>query len=140
MVKELDVAAVTDNLDTVMQFVDDILKDMDCSPKIQMQIELAVEEIFVNIANYAYQPETGNAAVRVETDPERSVINITFTDSGKPYDPLAKEDPDVTLPIEKRRIGGLGIYLVKNKMDNVSYEYRDGRNVLTIEKKVAGRL
>ena len=139
MVKELDIAAVTDNLDIVLQFVDEVLKDMNCSPKIQMQIDLAVEEVFVNIANYAYQPETGNAAVRVETDPERSGIVITFTDSGKPYNPLAREDPDVTLPIGQRKIGGLGIYLVKSKMDHVSYEYRDGMNVLTIEKKVEGQ-
>ena len=134
MVKELDIEALVDNLDAVLAFVDEQLEGTECPPKIQMQIDLAVEEIFVNIANYAYQPETGSAAVRVEVKPDGSAVSITFIDRGMPYDPLAKEDPDVTIPTEQREIGGLGIFLVKKTMDDVRYEYVNGSNILTIIK------
>ena len=132
--KELDIEALVDNLDAVLAFVDEQLEKADCPLKIQMQIDLAVEEIFVNIANYAYQPETGPAIVRVEVRPDASAVSITFIDHGVPYDPLAKADPDVTLPTERREIGGLGIFLVKKTMDDVRYEYVNGSNILTIVK------
>lgn len=132
--KELEIAAITDNLDEVLAFVDGQLEAADCSVKIQMQIDLAVEEIFVNIASYAYQPETGPATVRVEVKPDGSAVIITFIDHGVPYDPLAKEDPDVTLSTEDRAIGGLGIFLVKKNMDDIRYEYKNGSNILTIVK------
>jgi len=132
--KELEIAAITDNLDEVLAFVDGQLEAADCSVKIQMQIDLAVEEIFVNIASYAYQPETGPATVRVEVKPDGSAVIITFIDHGVPYDPLAKEDPDVTLSTEDRAIGGLGIFLVKENMDDIRYEYKNGSNILTIVK------
>lgn len=132
--KELEIAAITDNLDEVLAFVDGQLEAADCSVKIQMQIDLAVEEIFVNIASYAYQPETGPATVRVEVTPDGSAVIITFIDHGVPYDPLAKEDPDVTLSTEDRAIGGLGIFLVKKNMDDIRYEYKNGNNILTIVK------
>ena len=99
-----------------------------------MQIDVAVEEIFVNIAHYAYAPEVGSTTVQVETASEPRRVTITFMDRGVPYDPLAKPDPDVTFSAEERQIGGLGIYMVKMSMDDVRYEYRDGQNVLTIEK------
>ena len=134
--KELEIEALVDNLDTVLAFVDEQLEEMDCPPKIQMQIELAAEEVFVNIANYAYQPETGNATVRVETDAERQTVTITFMDRGVPYDPLTKEDPDITQSANERQIGGLGIFLVKQAMDHVSYLYQDGLNILTFEKEI----
>ena len=132
--KELDITAVLENLDTVLQFVDTHLEQADCSPKIQMQIDLAVEEIFVNIANYAYHPETGPATVRVDVRPDGSAVTITFIDWGVHYDPLAKEDPDVTLSAEERKIGGLGVFLVKNTMDDITYNYEDGKNILTLKK------
>lgn len=132
--KELDIAAVTENLSAVLQFVDTQLELSGCSAKIQMQIDLAVEEIFVNIASYAYHPETGPATVRVEVKPDGSAVTITFIDHGVPYDPLAREDPDVTLPSERRQIGGLGIFLVKQNMDDIQYEYVDGSNILTLKK------
>ena len=102
--------------------------------KAQMQIELAVEEIFVNIAKYAYSPEVGRAKVRVELEQDPLKVIITFIDQGMPYDPLAKEDPDVTLSAEQRDIGGLGIFLTKQTMDDVEYEYKEGQNILTIKK------
>ena len=132
--KELEIEAIAENLSEVLAFVDEQLEAADCPMKIQMQIDIAVEEIFVNIAHYAYKPGTGKAVVRVETLPDPPSVDITFIDNGIPYDPLAKEDPDITLSAEERPIGGLGIYLVKTTMDSVAYEHKDGQNVLTIEK------
>ena len=137
LMKELTIEADVNNLDEVITFVDEQLEAHDCSIKIQTQIDIAVEELFVNIAHYAYQPETGQATVRVEIQEDPLAAIITFIDSGMPYDPLARPDPDVTLPAEEREIGGLGIYMVKKSMDNVIYEYKDGRNVLTIRKNLS---
>ena len=131
---ELDVEATVDNLDTVTAFINRFLEEEDCPMKAQMQIELAVEEIFVNIAKYAYSPEVGRAKVRVELEQDPLKVIITFIDQGMPYDPLAKEDPDVTLSAEQREIGGLGIFLTKQTMDDVEYEYKEGHNILTIKK------
>ena len=135
--KELVVEAGLDQLDRVLDFVNAQLEEADCPPKAQMQLAIAVEEIFVNIAHYAYAPGSGEATIRVEPgdgDTPRSVV-LTFTDSGTPFDPLAKPDPDVTLPAEERGIGGLGIYMVKKSMDEVHYAYRDGKNILTMIKR-----
>ena len=134
--KELTLDATVENLDTVISFVDEELEKMECSMKTQMQIDVAVEEIFVNIAHYAYTPDTGKATIRLETSEDPKSIAITFIDSGVPYDPLAKPDPDVTLSAEERQIGGLGIYMVKKSMDDMKYEYKDGHNVLTIRKNI----
>lgn len=133
--KEITVKAADDELDNVIAFVTGELEAYDCPMKTQMQIEVAVEELFVNIAHYAYAPETGNATIQVDISDSREAA-ITFIDSGTPYDPLAKPDPDVTLSAEERQIGGLGIYMVKKSMDDVRYEYRDGKNILTIVKKL----
>ena len=135
--KELNIEAKVENLDEVLEFVDAELEARDCSMKIQTQLDVAVEELFVNIAHYAYKPETGMATIRIEFIEEPLSIVITFIDSGKPYDPLAREDPDVTLSAEERQIGGLGIYLVKKTMDDVIYKYEDGKNILTIKKTLA---
>ncbi len=133
---ELEVEAVEENLEQVQAFVDEQLEAADCSPKSQMQIGLAVEEIFVNIARYAYAPEKGRATVRVEVSDAPVVVTITFMDHGQPYDPLAKEDPDVTLSASERAIGGLGIFIAKKTMDNVLYEYKDGQNILKLKKNL----
>ncbi len=134
--KELTLEASADNLERALAFADAELEAAGCSAKTKMQIDVAVEEIFVNIANYAYAPDTGSVTVRAETlsDPKR--IRITFADGGVPYDPLSRPDPDVTLSAEERQIGGLGIFMVKKSMDDVSYEYRDGKNILTITKNL----
>ena len=132
----LNISAEVKNLDTVLAFVDEQLEKYGCSQKIQMQIDIAVEEIFVNIANYAYNPEIGSAGISVEIQEEPLAVIITFTDGGVPYDPLKKPDPDVTLSAEERQIGGLGIYMVKKSMDDISYEYKDGKNILTIKKNL----
>lgn len=126
--------AVLDQLDDVLAFVDEQLDLIDCPMKSRMQVQIAAEEIFVNIASYAYQPGTGKADILVETAKNPRSVTITFKDRGVPYDPLAKEDPDISLSAEDRPIGGLGIFMTKKSMDEMKYEYRDGQNVLTIRK------
>ena len=101
-----------------------------------MQIDIAIDELFGNIAHYAYHPEVGNATVRVEVMEEPLAVIITFIDGGMPYDPLTTVDPDITLSAEERQIGGLGIYMVKKAMDEITYEYKDGKNILSIKKKL----
>ena len=131
---DLEVEASVDQLQRVIDYVDAHLEAVSCPPKAQMQMQLAVEEIFVNIASYAYAPGIGKATVRVEVSGDPVTVSITFIDRGIPYDPLKKEDPDVTLPAGERRIGGLGIFMTKKIMDDVTYEYRDGQNILTLKK------
>ena len=132
--KEIDITAVVENLSTVIDFVDEQLQAANCPMKIQMQIDVAVEEIFVNICNYAYSPDVGPATVRVSITDQPPMVDITFIDNGVPYDPLKREDPDISLSAEQRGIGGLGIFIVKKSMDDVKYEYRDGHNILTLKK------
>ena len=132
--RELSVEAITDNLEKVIGFVNTHLENADCPPKAQMQIDLAVEEIFVNIANYAYSPNTGKATVRVEASPDAATV--VFSDRGIPYNPLEKKDPDISLSAEKRDVGGLGIFMTKKVMDEVLYEYRNGQNILTMKKNL----
>ena len=133
---ELVIEAVPENLEEVLAFLGERLETADCAPKARMQLEVAVEEIFVNIASYAYNPEKGKATVRVEVSGDPLGVTITFIDHGVPYDPLAKEDPDVTLSAEERSIGGLGIFMTKQLMDDVLYEYKDGQNILRIKKSI----
>ena len=133
--EELILPAKVENLDEVQAFVGERVGE-DCSPKAQMQLDLAVEEIFVNIANYAYAPGEGKAAVRVQVSEEPRRVDVTFRDRGVPYNPLEKEDPDVTALAAERKLGGLGIFLTKQLMDEVQYEYRDGQNVLTLTKRI----
>lgn len=132
--KDITVDATLDNLEVVQNFVSEELESQGCSMKVMMQIEIAVEEIYVNIVHYAYNPEIGKATIRCEVTDDPMQVIIQFLDSGVPFDPLAKEDADITLSAEERQIGGLGIFMVKQSMDEVSYEYTEGKNVLTIRK------
>ena len=134
--KELTVEAKTTNIEAVTNFVNEQLEALDCPKKAQMQIDIAIDELFGNIAHYAYNPEIGQATVRVEVVENPLAVTITFIDNGVPYDPLAKADPDTTLSAEEREIGGLGIYMVKKSMDDITYEYRDGQNILAIKKNL----
>ncbi len=134
--KELTIEATPENVDRAIEFVDEMLEKYGCGMKEQMAIDVAVDELFANIAHYAYNPETGYATVRVDVVEEPLAVEITFVDNGIPYDPLAKLDPDTTLSIEDREIGGMGIFIVKKSMDSVNYEYKDGKNILTIKKKL----
>ena len=135
-IKELTLEATPENVDRVIEFIDEILEEYGGELKEQMAIDVAVDELFTNIAHYAYNSETGYATVKVEVIKEPLSVKITFVDGGKPYDPLAKEDPDTTQSIEDREIGGMGILIVKKSMDAVNYEYKDGKNILTIKKNL----
>ena len=136
MVKELTLEAKVANLQQVLDFVDENLKSMRCPMKILMQIDVAVEEIYVNVASYAYAPNTGSVTIQMELQEHPRTVVITFIDSGIPYNPLAKADPDVTLSAAERAIGGLGIYMVKKSMDKMEYEYTDQKNVLKMYKNI----
>lgn len=134
--RELTIDAAVENIEKVTAFVDEQLEMLECPMKAQMQIDIAIDELFGNIAHYAYNPEVGPATVRVEVVEEPLSVVITFIDNGVPYDPLKKDDPDITLSAEEREIGGLGIYMVKKTMDEISYEYNDGQNILKIRKHI----
>ena len=134
--KELIVEADRMNLPQVQMFIDEQLEEAGCPMATQITIDIAVEELFVNIANYAYGDGNGKAVVQVSVHEEPLSVEITFIDNGVQYDPLAKADPDTTLSAKERKKGGLGIFMVKNTMDNVSYEYKDGKNILTIKKNL----
>ena len=135
--KELTLDATIENVTAVTSFVDEQLERLGCPLESQAQIDIAIDELFSNIAYYAYNPETGPATVRVEVIEEPLSVEITFIDSGVQYNPLAKDDPDISLALDERGIGGLGIYIVKNSMDDVSYEYKDGKNILRIRKTIS---
>lgn len=134
--KELTIAAKVENIEAVTDFVNEQLEALDCPMKAQTQIDIAIDELFGNIAHYAYNPEIGKATVRVEVIEDPLAVTITFIDNGVPYDPLAKADPNTTLSAEEREIGGLGIYMVKKSMDEITYEYKDGQNILAIKKNL----
>ena len=136
MMKELTVDAAIENIPAVTAFVEEQLEQYNCPMKAQMQIDIAIDELFSNIAQYAYTPKTGKATVRVEVTENPMAVVITFIDNGVPYDPLAKADPNVSLPADERQIGGLGIFMVKKSMDEISYEYKNGQNILTIKKHI----
>ena len=134
--RELKIEAKTENLSEVLAFVDGQLEAQGCPMKAQMQIDLVIEELFVNIARYAYAPGTGTAEIQMEVSKDASLVTITMIDRGRPYNPLAKHDPDIALSAEDRQIGGLGIYLVKKNVDEIGYLRRDGQNILTVTKKI----
>jgi anti-sigma regulatory factor (Ser/Thr protein kinase) len=135
-VKILKVEAKTEKLKEVLAFLDEELEALDCDIKTVFALDLSVEEIFVNIASYAYGEGEGEAEISLDFSEEDNMLTITFRDSGLPYDPLAKEDPDVTLSLEERKIGGLGIFMVKKNVDEMDYEYKDGQNILYLRKKI----
>ena len=136
--KELEIDATVENIEKVTDFVNELLEQYDCPMKAQTQIDIAIDELFGNIAHYAYNPDVGPATVRGEVTDDPITVIITFIDHGVPYDPLKKADPDITLSAEERDIGGLGIYIVKKSMDDITYEYKDGQNILSIKKKIGG--
>ncbi len=139
--KELTIPAKVDKLPEVLAFLEGYLEERDCPMKTVTQLCIALEEMFVNVAHYAYE---GSELSEDERDAKIEMddctingapgVRITLYDRGFPYDPLAKEDPDTTLSAQERQIGGLGIYMVKKSMDNVSYRYEDGLNIFTMEK------
>ena len=129
--------ATLDQMEQVQAFIGAQLEQYHCSEKVRFQLDVAVEEIFVNIAHYAYRPDqTGETTVRCCVGGSPLQVTIQFLDKGKPFNPLAKKDADTTLSAEDREIGGLGILMVKKSMDAVDYAYEDGKNILTIKKSI----
>ena len=129
-IKQLKIMASDESMQPVNDFIHSMLPS-DCDEIILNQIDLAVEEIFVNIAHYS-----GSEYAEIECSYEEGVLQVCFCDTGTPFNPLAKPDPDITLSAEERDIGGLGIFLTKKFMDTVAYEYKDGKNRLKIRKKI----
>ena len=134
--KSMTIAAKTEELDKVTGFVEETLAPYDCPMRTLLQLRLAIEEVFVNIASYAYAPGEGEAEIRCQVLEEPLRVVICFLDGGQPFDPLAREDADTSEEGLMSREGGLGILLVKKTMDDVQYSYADGKNVLTIVKKL----
>ena len=128
--------ATVENIGKITAFVEGRMEEKGCPLKPIMQVSMAVDGVMANVAMYAYAPGTGDVTVAVDFDDGSRTVSITFIDRGVAFDPLAKEDPDVTLPAEQRKIGGLGIFLVKKTMDDVTYRREGDKNVLCIKKKV----
>lgn len=141
--RELTVDAEIEELDNVLDFIGDYLSELSCSMALEMKIKVACEEIFVNIAHYAYKrisPDLkGKAVVGVSLDETGDDFQIMFRDKGIAYNPLEKDDPDVSLSAEEREIGGLGIFMVKKSMDAVLYERQGDENVLVLIKSLKGK-
>lgn len=133
---EITLPAEVEHIGQATDFINEQLRHMNCPKKLQTQIDTAVDEILSNIAYYAYGESKGNMTIRVEEASEPLGVILTFIDSGTPYNPLDKADPDVTLSAEEREIGGLGIFLVKKLMDEVNYQYSEGQNILTLRKNI----
>ena len=134
--KKLVVKAVIESIPTVTDFVDKILEEHSCDMKAKIQIDIAIDEILGNISQYAYETDNGDVSVSVQVEeaPKRAII--TFADSGVPYNPITTEEPDTSLSAEERKIGGLGIFMVKKTMDDMAYEYTNNCNILRITKNI----
>ena len=131
---ELTVIATLENYDRVAEFVEGELEIREVPMAAQAQIVIALDEMYTNVAKYAYADDPGEVTVRLDFTEEITEVKMTIMDCGIPYDPLKRPDPDVSLEAEARQIGGLGIYMVKQMMEEVSYEYRGGMNILRMRK------
>lgn len=136
LIGEIEIDAEISNVDVVTDFVNECLEKIECSMKVVTQFDVCIDEIFSNIAFYAYGGKKGKAIVKVykETNPDKAVV--TFIDNGKYYNPLEKEDPDISLSAEERQVGGLGIFIVKKSMDEILYDNIDNMNFFTIKKNI----
>ena len=134
--KEITLSATIENVEKVTDFVNVELERINCPAKAKAEIDIAIDELFSNIANYAYNPEVGDTTVKVEIQDKPQAVVLTFMDKGVPYNPLLKEDPNTKLPIKDRTVGGLGIFMVKKSMDSIEYEYKEGHNILKIKKNI----
>lgn len=134
--KQITMEAEVQNIQKIIDFIDNALDEWGATVKTKYQIDVAADEILVNISHYAYAPNVGEVTVQLDLDEATRMLSIVFTDAGMPFDPLQKPDPDVTLPKEQRQIGGLGIFIVKKIMDAVDYRREGGRNILTLHKQI----
>ena len=134
--QKITVPAKIENLQKVFNFVNKQLNSVAYNMKARLQLELSVEEAYVNISKYAYESEGGKVEIYSTMDEDPLQITLKFVDSGIPYNPLKNEDPDIFLGTEEKMLGGLGIFLIKKNVDNIGYKYQDGKNILTIQKKL----
>ncbi|WP_414469035.1 ATP-binding protein [Methanobacterium sp. ACI-7] len=130
------VPARAENVRKVLDFITEKLKQLKYSKRALLQLELSVEEAFVNIVNYAYENHDGEVLISCSIDETSLQVTIQFIDTGIQYNPLEKEDPDISLNIQEKEVGGLGILLIKNNVDSIRYEYKNGKNILTLQKKL----
>ena len=128
--------AKTEALPDILGFVEETLEGFGCPMKIQMAVCVAIEEVFVNVAHYAYGDGEGDMNLGIGFDEGNRTVTFRMTDKGIPFDPLKKPDPDITLSAEEREIGGLGIFITKKTMDCVTYAYENGENILTMIKRI----
>lgn len=128
--------AKTEALNEFIAFVEETLEGYGCPLKTQMALCVAIEEVFVNVANYAYGEGKGDVEFLISFDEDNREVTFTLKDKGIPFNPLERDDPDVTLSAEQRQIGGLGIFITKKTMDVVSYKYENNENILTMVKKI----
>ncbi len=134
--KEIVLPAKTENIEIITDSLNEYLEENEVSMKVTLQIDVVLDEILSNIAFYAYEGREGDMSVKAEIIKDGSILRLTFTDKGIPFDPLKKADPDITLSAEERKIGGLGIFMVKKTMDSVFYERRGDMNILVVEKNL----
>lgn len=128
--------AAIDQIPEITGFIDRELEACGCPARQQMQIDVAIDELLSNIALYAYPAGAGEVTVGFGFEAGSRTAVLMFSDSGIPYNPLEKPDPDISLPAEKRQIGGLGIFIVRKTMDEMNYSREDGKNILFIKKKI----
>lgn len=132
--ERLQIDALTENMDKVRAFIESYLEKTDCPPDVMMKIDLAVEELFVNVAYYAYGDDSGMAAILIEVPENERKVTVTVEDGGIRFDPFDKPEVKTASSAKDQPIGGLGIHIVKKMMDKVSYEFKENRNIVTIEK------
>ncbi len=125
--------ADVNELTGVIDYLDDTIKVLNPGFRQTKKLELALEECFVNIVSYAYPNGEGQVQIDIDIDEAKKTVSVTLTDDGIPFDPLSEKDPDVTLPAAKRKVGGLGIFLVKKNTDEQHYEYRDSKNIMNFK-------
>ena len=128
--------AKVEALSEVLGFVDRMLELYECPMKTQVAICVAIEEVFVNVAHYAYPEGEGDVTFSIGYDEDSKKVTFRMSDKGVPFNPLERPDPDITLSAEERGIGGLGIFITKKTMESVSYVYENGENILTMIKTI----
>lgn len=133
--KELKVKAIDENLSMVLDTVESLIEGL-CNSEIKNEILISVDELFINVAHYAYEGEEGEVSIVMELLEEKKRLRIIISDQGIPFNPLEKEDPDIDLSLEERKIGGLGIFMVKDYMDHLEYKFENKSNMLIMEKNL----
>lgn len=128
--------AKTQALPDVLAFVEEQLDSFECPMKLQIAVCVAIEEVFVNVAQYAYGADAGDVSLGIGFDEETRTLTFRMADKGSPFDPLQNPDPDITRSAEEREIGGLGIFITKKTMDSLTYAHEMGENILTMQKKI----